>query len=82
MIKSELCWKHLPYIDDSAAKEKILCTYATIEDTFPQLDCSSALISVGRGELIGIASWHNDEIPEVYVRIQTFLTWIKTVINE
>lgn len=76
----DTCLKNMQRVDDEDVDGKILCAYTTIEDTFPQLDNGSSLISVDRGELIGIAAWHDDEFPNVYIRIQTYLPWIRSVI--
>lgn len=67
-------------IDES---KQFICTNDTIEITFPELDQGSALISFETGELIGIASWNDDdEFQNVYVRIRTHLPWIRSVIIE
>lgn len=73
----DTCSKYVPHLDDI---EQILCTHTTIEDTFPQLDSGSALISVEKNELTGIASWHDEDFPNTYVRIRRYLPWIRSVI--
>ncbi|XP_031633975.1 trypsin 3A1-like [Contarinia nasturtii] len=78
----ESCGRYLPHLDNFEAKDQILCTCATTDDTFPELDNGSALISSDKDELIGIAAWRNGEHPNVYVKIRTLLPWIRSVIFE
>lgn len=80
LSRLDTCSKYIQRIDDDDVDGQILCAHTTIEDTFPQLDNGSSLISVDKEELIGIAAWHDDEFPNVYIRIQTYLPWIRSVI--
>ncbi|XP_055301180.1 mite allergen Der p 3-like [Sitodiplosis mosellana] len=78
----DTCSINLSHLYDVDIDTQFLCTNTTIEDTFPELDNGSALISAEKNELIGIASWYDEEFPNVYVRIRTYLPWIRSVVIE
>lgn len=69
-------------LNETQPRDDIICTYETVEETFPGLDFGSALVSVDNSELIGIASWCDEDAPNVYVRVRPYLPWIKSIISE
>lgn len=79
IIASNLCLSLDKIVTNT---DQVLCTNATVEDIYPRLDNGCALISSNGIELIGIATWLTDDFPNVFVPIQTHLSWIKSVILE
>lgn len=82
VMPDDECSKHVPNLDEDETKEQVICTYATVDDTFPVLDNGSSLISTERGELIGIASWDDELFPNIYVNVRNFLPWIRSFLAQ
>lgn len=81
VVALDICCKpSVSYCDAIEIHEQIICTHASIENTLTPFDSGSALVSAVDNKLIGIASWKNDDIPNAYVKIRTFMPWIKSVI--
>lgn len=58
----------------------VICTYGPYKQIIQNLDNGSALISVEKHELIGIASWYQHDLPKIYTRITLVLPWIQSII--
>lgn len=59
-----------------------ICTYGPFIQIIQHLDNGSALISVKKHELIGIASFYYHSLPKIYTRIPFVLPWIQPIIND
>lgn len=57
----------------------IICTHTNVENTLYSLDNGSALVSNGDNKLIGIASWHDGDVPNVYTKIRPHIAWIRSI---
>lgn len=74
----DLCWERLEDLDAIKVNDNIICTYGFDKQPIDYVD--SALFSKETNELIGVASWYQNEYPVVYSRIQSHILWIKTEI--
>lgn len=79
IMSSDFC---LTSTEKTTSSDQFICTQATAEDTFPVLDNGSALISSDGKEVIGIATWRRNDLPNAFGRIRTYLPWIKLIIFE
>lgn len=66
-------------LHSNAKNDTIICTYTNVENTLNVLDNGSALISKTDSKLIGIASWHDGETPQVYIKIKPYIPWILSI---
>lgn len=78
----DLCWERLEDLDAVKVNDNVICTYGPIENTSPVLDNGSALVSVDKNELVGIAFWFEEGYPNVYSRIRSHLKWMNSVTNQ
>lgn len=78
----DLCWDQLNDLDAIDVNENIICTYGSMENTRLVLDIGSALVSIDKNELIGVASWYEQGNTIIYNRIRSYLPWIESVINQ
>lgn len=76
----DLCWERLEDLDAVKVNDNVICTYGADGDSFIAMDHGSALVSIDKNELIGIASWNEKGYPNIYARIGSNLPWIKPII--
>lgn len=72
----EKCNKSL---DFNARSDTTICTQTNVENTLYVLDDGSALVSEVDDKLIGIASWHDGEVPMVYIKVRPYIPWIRSI---
>lgn len=82
----DLCYERLEDInednDEVKVTDNVICTYYSAEQGVPELDNGSPLVSTQKDELIGIASWHKDDYPNVYARVFSYVSWIRSIISQ
>lgn len=78
----DLCWERLEDLDAVKVNDNVICTYGPTEANVPALDNGSALISVDKNELVGVAFFYEEGYPIVYSRVRSHLTWINSVRNQ
>lgn len=81
LVALDMCWKlSVSNLDEIEINDQIICTHTTVENTLAPFDSGSALVSAVDDKLIGIASWRDDDNPNAYVNIRTYVQWIRSVI--
>lgn len=61
-----------------ARNDAIICTYTNVANTVYPLDNGSALVSSDDNQLIGIASWPDGGIPNIYITVKPYIPWIRS----
>lgn len=78
-IKVESIKKCNKSLGFNAKNGTIICTQTNVENTLNVLDNGSALVSNVDDKLIAIASWHDGEVPKVYIKVRPYISWIRSI---